>query len=485
MKLSELIKGLEIVYRNGDMNLDIDEIFYDSRKTTEKSLFVAIDGFKTDGHDYIEEAINKGAVAIVMEENKNIDTNIILIKVKDTRLALAKIASNFYNYPSAEMNLIGVTGTNGKTTTTYLVKSIFEAANKKIGIVGTIGSVVGSEKVKTQNTTPESLDLQRTFDMMVKSNIDNCIMEVSSHALELNRVAYSNFNVGIFTNLSVDHLDFHKNMDNYLNAKKKLFYNTQKCNIINIDDKYGEKIVKEISKLKTSIVTYGIEKESNVRAENIELLMDGSKFNLITPKGSIDIKLNIPGTFSVYNGLAAASCGYAYDISLQNIKKGLESIKGVRGRFEIVPTNRDFTVIIDFAHTPDGFEKVMQTINQFAKGRKIVLFGAGGERGKTRRKPMGEIVAKYSDLCVITTDNPRTENSEDIIKDIVAGVEKVKGKYMTFIDRKKAIEYVIKNSQTNDVILLAGKGHETYQIIGEKILPFDEKTIVLDILRNM
>lgn len=484
MRLGKIIEQLETIDFKGDLDIDIKEIVYDSRKAVKNSLFVAIEGYNVDGHNFIDDALNRGAIAVVVEKEVKIDRNIPIIRVKDSRLALANMSSIFYNEPSKKINLVGVTGTNGKTTTTYLIKGIFEAAQRNTGIIGTMGSIIGEEKLQVNNTTPESLDLQKSFDLMLKKNIDNCIMEVSSHSLELSRVEFCDFNVGIFTNLSVDHLDFHENIDNYLAAKIKLFYKTKDCNILNIDDIYGQKILNKLKSLETPILTYGIENKGDIYAKNILYSAEGVEFLLVMPNGQIKVKANIPGLFTVYNCLAAAACGFSYGISLGNIKRGLESIKGVRGRFEVVPTNKDFTVIIDFAHTPDGLEKVLNTIDKFAKGRIIIVFGAGGDRDKSRRSGMGEIAAKYCDLCIITSDNSRSEDPEKIIEDIIVGVKRANGKYVAIVDREEAIRYAIENGRSDDVILLAGKGHETYQIIGDKVLPFDERKIVLDILKE-
>ncbi|SHH57190.1 UDP-N-acetylmuramoylalanyl-D-glutamate--2,6-diaminopimelate ligase [Caloranaerobacter azorensis DSM 13643] len=484
MKLIDLINGLEIEKYSGDLDIEISKIVYDSRKAENGCIFVAIKGYKTDGHNYINQAISNGAKAVILQRDINIPENIVKILVKDTRCALARISSNYYKNPSEKLELIGITGTNGKTTTTYLIKSILEASGKNVGLIGTIGNVINGEIVKSKNTTPESLDLQEFFNRMVNTNIDSCVMEVSSHSLELKRVEYCDFNVGIFTNLTPEHLDFHKDLQSYMEAKVKLFYKTRDYNIINIDDEYGRKIQSIIQELDTPILTYGIEKKADIMARNIEIYASGVKFDLITPDGSIDIRLNIPGKFSVYNALAAASCGIAFNIKLEDIKRGLETIQGVRGRFEVVPTNTDFSVIIDYAHTPDGFKKVLSTIDQFAKGRKMIVFGCGGDRDKTKRPKMGEIASHYCDICIITTDNPRTENPKEIVKDILRGIDDENCECVIIEDRKEAIRYALEIAKKDDVILLAGKGHETYQIIGKEVLPFDEREIVLGILNE-
>jgi len=485
MELGKLIIDLDIERINGDMDIDITGIAYDSRNVKEGNVFIAIEGFSANGHDYIEEAIRKGARAIIVQNDMQFNLEVPCIKVKNSRKALAKVSSQFYDNPSKKFDLIGVTGTNGKTSTTYIIKSIFQTYGKKVGIIGTIGSRIEDRIIETKNTTPESLELQQLFYEMLNSNVETCVMEVSSHSLELSRVEYSDFDVGIFTNISKDHLDYHKTFENYYSAKKKLFYMAKKCNIINLDDEYGKKLFDELSQINTPLLTYGLDSKMNIYATDLHFLADGVGFKLHTPKDSVDIRMNIPGLFTVYNSLAAASCAYAYGIDIEYIKKGLEEVKGIRGRFEVVPTNRDFTIIIDFAHTADALDKVLSAIDVFAEGRKIIVFGAGGDRDRTKRAPMGEVAGKHCDLCIVTSDNPRTEKPEKIMEDIIEGIKKVNGNYIAIVDRKEAIEYAIKNSKPKDVILLAGKGHETYTIIGENILPFDEAKIVKEVLETL
>ena len=483
MKLSKLINKENILDIKGSLDIEIDNVAYDSRHIDGNSVFVAIKGFKVDGHDFLEQAIKKGAKVIVVEEDVDFD-DVVIIKVENARYALAEISANFYDNPSSKFDLIGITGTNAKTTTTYLVQSIFETVKRRTGIVGTIGNIIDGKLFKTENTTPQSLELQETFDKMVKAEVDSCIMEVSSHALDLDRVSFSDFQVGLYTNLSVEHLDFHKNLENYFEAKLKLFYMTTKYNVINIDDEYGKKIIEKIKDLKTPLLTYGINDKADIYATNIVYHLDGVDFKLHTPKGEVDIKMNIPGEFSVYNGLAAASCAYVYDISLEDIKNGLQTIEGVKGRFEVVTTDEDFVVIIDFAHTPDALEKVLQSVKDFAKGRVVVVFGAGGDRDSSKRAPMGEAVGKYADFSVVTSDNPRTEDPEKIIEDVLVGTKAVTDNYVAITDRKEAIRYAIENKMENDIILLTGKGHETYIILGEEKFPFDEREIVKEILKK-
>ncbi|NLV89181.1 MAG: UDP-N-acetylmuramoyl-L-alanyl-D-glutamate--2,6-diaminopimelate ligase [Tissierellia bacterium] len=483
MNLKDIVKDYQYTLLKGSLDIDITGINNDSRKIERGDLFIAERGFTVDGHDYIDKAIENGAIAVVIDRDLDIKEDITVIKVEDSVDALARFSSIFNNRPWEQLELIGITGTNGKTSITYFIKSIFEEYNKKVGIIGTIGAIIGDEKSDITNTTPNALIIHKLLKEMVDKSIDTCIMEVSSHALELKRVNYMGFHVGIFTNLSKDHLDYHETMDKYFHSKLKLFSKTKKYNIINIDDNYGRKIIDLIGE-QIPLLTYGIRNKADIFATDVEFSLSKVKFNLNTPQGKIEIKLNIPGEFSVYNSLAAAACAYAYGIDLDTIKKGLESLEGIKGRFEVVPTNTDYTVIIDFAHTADGLEKVLKVIEKFAEGRIIVVFGAGGNRDRTKRPEMGETVGKYADLSIVTSDNPRFEDPESIIDDVLVGTRKTGGKFVKIIDREEAIKYALDNAKPKDIILLAGKGHETYTIINGKTLPFDERQIVLDYLNN-
>ena len=487
MKLKNLINGLIIADIKGNLDLDITSVCYDSRKAIKGSIFVAISGFSVDGHNFIGQAIKNGAKALVVEKDIkdiHVDGDITIIKVNNARFALAKIASNFYNNPSSELNLIGVTGTNGKTSTTYLIKSIFEQAKMNTGLIGTIGNIIGDEFINTKNTTPESFELQKMFRRMKDENFDSCVMEVSSHSLELNRVAFCDFDIALFTNLSRDHMDLHKNMENYLNAKVKLFNMSDKHNIVNIDDPHSNELIKKINNPKAKLLTYGINNKADIFATDISYSPRGIDYIVHTPTGSIDIHVNIPGLIYVYNSLAAIACAYACNISLEEIKEGINNVKGIRGRFEVVPTDTDYTVIIDYAHTGDGLQKALDTIDLFAKGRKIVVFGAGGEKGQDKRWEMGSVAGKNCDLSIVTSDNPKREDPKAIMTQITEAIKKENGKYVEIVDRKEAIEYALKIAQLDDVILLAGKGHETEQIIGSEVFHFDEREIVLETLNK-
>lgn len=486
MILEKLIGNIQHEVLRGNTGINILGIENDSRKIKKGYMFVAIKGFSVDGHEYISQAIDRGATCIMLEKDMEIeDDKVTVIKVKDTLDALAYISSVFYGEPSKKLDLIGVTGTNGKTSVTYMVKRIFEENRRKTSVIGTLGSIINDEIIDNKNTTPESLTLQRLLGKIVNEKIEFCVMEVSSHALDLKRVEYIDYQVGIFTNLTEDHLDYHITMENYYRSKLKLFNITKKYNIINVDDPYGKRMINEITN-NVPIITYGLDEKSDVTAKDIIYSSNGVQFVLDTFKGSIPIQMKLLGRFNVYNALAAISCGIAYDVELNVIKKAIESMDGIKGRFELVPLeNRDFSVIIDYAHTPDGLEKVLTTIKQFAPGRVVVVFGAGGNRDREKRPIMGEIVSNLADMCIVTSDNPRFEDPDRIIEDILIGVKRGKAKYIAITDRKEAIVYALKNAKPKDTILLAGKGHETYTIIKDKVISFDEKQIVLDILQNI
>lgn len=486
MKLERLLDGVEYKLVEGDIDLDISGIEHDSRKIKEGNLFVAIEGFTVDGYDYIDRAVENGAQAIVFSKDRVPELEgISLIKIEDDKEVLAQISSNFFENPSSKLDLIGITGTNGKTSITYMLKSILEAGNKKVGLIGTMGSIIDDRKVDNANTTPESLEIQSQIKRMVDVGTDFCLMEVSSHSLDMKRVESLEFDVGIFTNLTEDHLDYHLNMENYFSSKKKLFYKTKKLNIINLDDEYGKQLVEGLgSNSHTPLITYGLDSGADIYAQNINCHNKGVNYTLTTKDGQVDIEMNLLGEFNVYNSLAAAAVAIDYGYELETIKSGLEKLVGIRGRFELVPTDEDYSVIIDFAHTPDGLEQVLKTVEGFSKGRTIVVFGAGGNRDKIKRPIMGETVGLHADIPLVTSDNPRFEDPEEIISDILEGVKKVNKNYVSIVDRKEAIAYAIDIAEPGDTIVLAGKGHETYIQIGGKTLPFDEREIVLELIRE-
>lgn len=480
MILANLLKDVETLDIIGNTDININKIEYDSRKIEKGDVFVAIEGYQTDGHKYIQTAIEKGASAIIAQRHTQ-DVGVPYIVTPNTRRALSVMASAYYDYPSKKMKLIGITGTNGKTTITYLVKSVLEFAGYKVGLIGTNQNMIGDKVLETERTTPESLELQKLFSDMANEGVDYVIMEVSSHSLYLDRVYGNEFYLGAFTNLTQDHLDFHNTMEEYAKAKSLLFKMCYR-GIVNADDLYCKLITEDAT---CKITKYGINKKCDIYAKNIKYNQRGVLFEVDTPFGNENIRLDIPGEFSVYNALCAIGICQAVGIGISDIAKALILTKGVKGRAEVVSTPTPYTVMIDYAHTPDGLENIISTIKGFCKGRVITVFGCGGDRDKTKRPKMGKIAGDLSDVCVVTSDNPRTEDPELIIKDILDGMKDVKAQYVAIANRTEAIEYAMKSAKENDVVLLAGKGHETYQILKDKTIHYDEREIVRDILKKI
>ena len=484
MLLKDIVRNLDILDVKGNLDIEIDNVQYDSRKVESNGLFVCVRGFNVDGHDYIPNAVDKGAVAFIVEEDIYVE-GCTFIKVDDTRRAMASVADNFYNNPTKELNVIGVTGTNGKTSITNYIKDILNLNNEKIGLIGTIKIAIGDKEIQSNSTTPESIDLQGYFKEMLDSGCKYCAMEVSSHSLELNRVDDSEFKLGIFTNLTPDHLDFHKDLEEYRKAKEKLFYKTTLANIINIDDEGGKKIYENIKGLKTPVYTYGIDNVADFYAKDIHINYKGVSYTLVTPTYECNMYVPVPGKFTVYNSLAVAAACYLLGIDKEVIVKGFESTKGVAGRFESVPNDKEISVIVDYAHTPDALENILKTAQGFAKGDIITVFGCGGDRDKSKRPIMGSIAQEYSNYCVVTSDNPRTENPSAIIKDILNGLNKEKVNFEVVEDRKEAIRTAIKRAKKGDVVIIAGKGHENYQIIGKTKYHFDDKEVAIECLKEV
>ncbi|NIK79839.1 UDP-N-acetylmuramoyl-L-alanyl-D-glutamate--2,6-diaminopimelate ligase [Paenibacillus castaneae] len=487
MLLTALVKDLQYVLVKGDLHIEAAAVAYDSRDVVHNGVFVAISGFTVDGHRFIDKAISLGATTIIVEKDVTIDAGVTVLKVADTREALARVAANFYQRPTEQLNLIGITGTNGKTSTTYFLKSIFEQTGTSIGIIGTIGTVIGDKLTKNKNTTPESLNLQHIFADMIDSHTKHCVMEVSSHALNLNRVAHSSFNTGLFTNLTPDHLELHNTMSEYFEAKAKLFDMTTDYNIINADDKYGRLLIDRLANRKVKLLTYGIEQDADIYASDIHYFADYTTYTAHTPKGSIMIQVNLPGTIYVYNSLAAIATAYCNQFSLQQIADGIAAVDGIKGRLEVVYQDEDTKIIVDFAHTEDSLEKALLTIRPFTKGRIILVFGvyaADGESGQEKRRAMAKVAASFADFAVVTSDNPKEQDNNLIIREIVEGIEAYEGKYEAIVDRRDAIAFAIDISKKDDVILIAGKGHETSQIVGKTEIPFNEAEIVREIKGN-
>lgn len=483
MYLQELLKGIQVEKIIGNMDIDIEDIYFDSRFVTEKSLFICIEGFKTTGSLYINEAIQRGAVAILSEKEIAIEGT-TTIKVENSRKALAAVASRFYNFPTNTLKLVGITGTNGKTSITYMVKSILGYYNINVGLIGTISNWIGNKEIEAVRTTPESLELQKILNEMVEQKVDTCVMEVSSHALELGRVDHTRFTMGIFTNLTPEHLDFHEDMDHYRNAKKKLFYKTTLCNIINVDDIHGKMIAEELKEEQTPLITFGMNQQADVYATDLKINLKGVSFQLHMGQDSKEFHVKIPGLFTVYNAMPSILICYILGLSLEEISIALEAMKGVPGRFEVVEEIQRNSVIIDYAHTPDALENILISARKFAPKRIITVFGCGGDRDKTKRRIMGEISGKYSDYSIITSDNPRTEEPLKIIEMIEDGIKQVTDQYKIMIDRRCAIEYAMKIAEEKDIIILAGKGHEKTQVIGNEVFYFDDREVALEIARK-
>lgn len=472
MKLRDILKGIDVVDIYNEKDVDILHVTNNSRECKNGSLFAAVRGFQTDGHKYIQNAVQNGAVAVICEEyNPNIDCTQVV--VSSSRRAEAMAASNFYHLPHKKFKLIGVTGTNGKTTVTYLVKHILEYSGKKTGLIGTNQNMIGDEVFETGRTTPDSIELQGIFAKMADAGVEYCIMEVSSHALELDRIYGCHFHSAAFTNLSQDHLDFHITMDNYAKAKAKLFEITDHA-VINLDDAYSEIMIKSSK----NAVTYSALSDAALFAKDISLSSGGVSFDL----GREKISLAIPGEFSVYNALCAIGIALSCSIDISIIKEALLCAHGVKGRAEVVKTNTDYTVLIDYAHTPDGIENILKTVKGFAKGRTIIVFGCGGDRDNTKRPIMGRIAGQLADFCVVTSDNPRTEEPMRIISMIEEGIKDSGCDYIIIESRYDAIKYALSNAKKGDVIVLAGKGHETYQILNSGTIHFDEREVVKEIL---
>ncbi len=472
MKLNELLKntGIVPVAINGDR--EIASITCDSRRIEKDGLFVCIVGTAMDGHRFAAEAEAAGAAAIVVQRDMGLRTQLM---TDNTRRVWAQICANWFGNPAARLHLIGVTGTNGKTTTTVLIKSMLEQAGHKVGLIGTIQNMVGDRVLPAKHTTPDSYDLQSMLALMVVEGCDYCVMEVSSHALDQQRVAGCVFDIGVFTNLTQDHLDYHKTMENYMEAKKRLF-SMCKVGVVNMDDAWAETITRDVP---CEICTYSVGNDcADYVARNLRCRADGVDFELVSVGQIGRVRMNIPGRFSAYNGLAAATACLLTGMEFDDVVLALSAAVGVKGRAEVVKTGRDFTVVIDFAHTPDGLENICTTLKDGCRGRLVTVFGCGGDRDKGKRPKMGAVVARLSDFAVVTSDNPRNECPGDIINDILTGMQDTQTPHTVIENRVEAIRWAIAHAEPGDTILLAGKGHETYQIVGEEVLHLDEREVV-------
>jgi len=480
MKLKDILAEVNYEVIQGSVDIDITNICYDSRDIKPGDVFFCIQGFKMDGHKFVGQALENGAIAIVCSETIKEHCNATIINVENGRQALALSSASFFGNPSKQLKLIGITGTNGKTTSTFMMKAILEEAGFKVGVIGTIANYIGDTVIHTSRTTPESLELHGLFKRMVEAGVTYCLMEVSSHSLSLDRVYGLKFNQGIFSNLTRDHLDFHKTFENYYQAKLKLF----KCSsnsIINIDDEYGDRVYEDIDTLKT---TYSINKEADFSAKNISMNSRGAEFEVHSKFGNIFINIEIPGTYNVYNALASLAACVNEGVSLKDAKNGLEKVL-VPGRCEIVAKkyNLPYGIIVDYAHTPDSLQNILKTVREFTKGRLISVFGCGGDRDKTKRPIMGEIGCRLSDIAIITSDNPRGEEPSSIINDVLQGVKN--NNYFVVENRKDAIKKAMELAKKDDIIVIAGKGHEDYQVLKDRTIHFDEREVVAEIIKEL
>lgn len=486
MKLGQLLESVDYEIISGDADIEISGVQYDSRKATPASLFVAITGFKTDGHLFASEAISKGAIAVLVEKEIEVPAGVLLIRTANTREALAVVARNYYGKPDLDLKIVGVTGTNGKTTTTHLIKAILEQAGKKTAILGTLYAKIGQIEMDLGRTTPEALEIQEFMSLCCREKAEYLVMEVSSHALDLHRVDQIQFDAAIFTNLTQDHLDYHLHMENYLQSKLKLFKMLKGDNcfsIINADDAYADSF-KEASR-QVRLMTYGVDGAAEVQAGKLGFSLTGSSFKFKYAGKAWPINMQLIGRFSVYNALAAIAYGLAAGIENSIIIKAIEELPGVSGRFEQVPSQQDFTVIVDYAHTPDGLENILKAAKQIVQNRLITVFGCGGDRDRGKRPLMGEIAARYSNFCIVTSDNPRSEEPEAIIADIIPGLDQVEdSRYAIIVDRREAIRHAVNCGKKGDLIIIAGKGHETYQLVKDKVLEFDDRRVAAEFLKG-
>jgi UDP-N-acetylmuramoyl-L-alanyl-D-glutamate--2,6-diaminopimelate ligase len=493
MKLAELAKQIGSICATGNMQAEARDVTHDSRQCKPGAVFVAIQGEKVDAHRFIPQAVEQGAVAVISERSKielaaATERCPAWIQVADARLALAEAAAAVHSHPSHRLKLVGVTGTNGKTTTAHLIDSIIRASEGKSALLGTISYRIGSNLLPAHHTTPEASDIQRMLAQAVKAGCCSAVMEVSSHAIELRRAGSLKFAVAVFTNLSRDHLDYHRSMENYFAAKRKLFDGSlgydPGASVINIDDEYGRKLLEYA---KGSIITYGFSPSAEVRADCLKLSADGLVLTAITPSGQIDISSPLVGRPNAYNILAAIAAGLALGADLELIAHGISECRGIAGRFERVTLDGQaqpgFTVIVDYAHTDAALGSVLETAREIAaKGRIITVFGCGGDRDKSKRAPMGATAARLSDVVIVTSDNPRSEDPEKIIEDIEVGLKRVGKPYLKFLDRRQAIFQAIEMAQEGDLVLIAGKGHENYQIIGDRTIRFDDAEVAREAL---
>jgi UDP-N-acetylmuramoyl-L-alanyl-D-glutamate--2,6-diaminopimelate ligase len=500
MMLAELVSPLDMLDRPANLGVEITAITDDSRRVQSGSLFVAVKGERADGHGFLRQAVAAGASALVVEDPvpadslRNLRSSVPLIRVKNSRRAVGLLASRFYGHPSGRLGMIGVTGTNGKTTVTYLCKAVLEAAGRHVGIIGTVAYHIGSERLTASHTTPGAIELQSLLTRMLEAGLDSVVMEVSSHALALDRTVGCEFDVAIYTNLTQDHLDFHANMEDYFKAKLRLFTELRaggakarpKRVIVNVDDPRGHLVCGASA---VPVWTYSVERQSDIRAEEISLSLAGSSFTAVTPAGRFPVTSCLVGEHNVYNVLAAIGVGLHEGLTPETIREGIGKVASVPGRFERVEEGQDFAVIVDYAHTEDALVRLLATAQALKTGRLITVFGCGGDRDRGKRPKMGRAAAERSDLVILTSDNPRTEDPMAILREIEAGVRQAmdpaRVRYQIIPDRRAAIEAAVAAAKPGDMVLIAGKGHEDYQIVGSARFPFDDRQVAQEAIQKL
>ena len=481
--LKDIISTLDVQQVQGDQNVSIQDITADSRAVKLNSLFIALDGATVDGHNYIDKAVAAGAVAVIVSKPVTVPDDVCVITVSDTRQAMMVCVPYFFDYPANRMRMVGVTGTNGKTTTTHMIRHILKAQGHKVGVIGTVHIMIGDTSYPIHNTTPDVVDLQHILHQMVQENVEYCVMEVSSHALALGRVSGVEFDTAVFTNLTQDHLDFHKTFENYLAAKCKLFEQVSasdqvkdnKGAVINIDDSYGHRVMEKTT---APTITYSILGKGTLNASDVHMSTKNSQYTVNYKGESYPVSMNTTGLFNVYNTLAAIGACLQEGISMEAIDTALKTFSSVPGRFELIEEGQDFAVVVDYAHTPDGLQNILETAKAIKENRIIIVFGCGGDRDVTKRPIMGRIAAEYGDKIYVTSDNPRTEDPVQIVKDVEVGVKEALRdgtSYEVIVDRREAINHAIHDAKAGDIVIIAGKGHENYQILKNETIHFDDR----------
>ena len=491
-RVEDIVKVISPIRVEGPQTAEVCHITADSRTVQEGSLFICLVGATVDGHSFVEKAVQDGAVAVVVSKPVAVPDHVALIYVEDTRQALQAAVPFFYDYPASKMRMIGVTGTNGKTTTTHIIAHLLRSQGYTVGVIGTVHILIDDQSYPIHNTTPDVADLQQILQQMVDAGVTHCIMEVSSHALALGRTAGVEYDTAVFTNLTQDHLDFHKTFDNYLAAKAKLFKQVSasyqvkegKGAVINVDDAYGQAIVDVTT---SPMITYSTEGKGSMNASDLTVTAKSSQFTLNYDGQSYPISTKIAGMFNVYNTLAAVGATLYEGLSMEEIVKGLATFTAVPGRFELIEEGQDFAVVVDYAHTPDGLENILQTAKKIVENRILVVFGCGGDRDATKRPIMGRIAAQFGDRVFVTSDNPRTEDPVQIVKDVEVGVREGLHddvSYEVIVDRREAIHKAIAEATTGDVVIIAGKGHEDYQILKDETIHFDDREVAREALKE-